>query len=128
MQNISFRSLENLKELKKIIDEIKEKGNLLGIIVSYRDGNLVLENIGENFDCDTFTAMCASVIASAEALGYTIKNQKFNRIIVELHEKNMVIIGITLHLFIILFFNDQSKIDMILEHMDNYVNKIIQIQ
>ena len=127
MKNISAQNEDHLEFLEEILREIKKKGNLLGVFVSYRDGNLVLCDIEEEYDCETFAAMGASVIASAETLGYSIKNQKFHKLIAELEEKTLLIYGVSKQIFIFFIFNDNSNIDLILKDIDKYCKRMIKL-
>ncbi|MHA1148734.1 MAG: roadblock/LC7 domain-containing protein [Promethearchaeota archaeon] len=124
MKDISQKNKDQLEELKKVLREMRERGELLGVFISHRDGNLILSDMDNNYDSETFSAMGASVIASAETLGYTLKNQKFQRLIAELQERILILNGISDQIFILLIFKDNSNINSILNNFDKYCNII----
>ena len=52
------------KDIQQIIDEIKKKGNLNGVIFSYKDGRMITENLEAPLDKSVFSSMCASARAN----------------------------------------------------------------
>ena len=92
MNNNKNQDLKNFEELNKILDELKEKGNLSGILLSYRDGELISARFDEDIDVKTFSAMSASVIGSAEGLGTTVGERKIGKIITELEEQTIILV------------------------------------
>lgn len=125
MENIPAQNSQDFRVLLEILNQIKEKGDLTGVIYSYRDGNLIFENVKKSdFDGEKFSAMCASVLGSAEALGYTIRNQKIVKIISELENQTIMIIGCDEKTFLIFIFKNDSRISSILEELNGFIDKI----
>ena len=118
-------SLEDFKSIKMIIDEMKELGNLKGIILSYRDGRLIAENIGEDSNYKEFAAMCASVLESAEGLGATIGVNKLNKIVAELDDKTIIIIECEHNLFLSFMIDLNSKLESVLNNFSKYCSKLM---
>ena len=84
----------NSRELVLILDEMREKGNFIGIILANQDGEIIKENIGKKTDCQKLASMCATVLDSATRLGETTGNQEVVKIIAELEEFSILIIEI----------------------------------
>ena len=115
----------SLKNVNVLLDEIKEKGDLNGVLLAFRDGGLISE-AGENgLDRKQFSAMCASVLESAEGLGQTIGEGKIGKIITELKDQSILMIKCNKKSFLVLFFKDDSKVSYITKNLDDYVQKII---
>ncbi len=110
--------------LRQIFNEIKEKGKLLGVLLAYRNGELIFQNIGDNFDSIKFASMCASVLEGAAELGQTIGNKKINKIIAELEAKTIIIVECNVKSFFILILNKESQVDLILNQLPEYIQII----
>lgn len=113
------------EKLKEIIDEIKNTGRLIGVILSDREGNLILENVSMEFDKSNCSSMCASVLESALTLGRILEDQKVSKIITEVEETSIVILECDEKRFLTLFANYESKINVLLEEVKNFVKKIV---
>ncbi len=114
-------------EVFQLLNEIKDKGNLDGIIFAYRDGEPISENIGDEFNCRKFASMCATVLESAIGIGETIGNQKFKKVIAELEEKTILIFECDNTTFFILIINRESNISYIISKLEEIIPKIINV-
>ena len=113
-----------LEELKEVLEEIKETGKLLGIIFAERDGSLIFENVGIDFNGKQFSSMCASVLESASGLCETIGNRNIKKIITELVEKTIIIIECNNETFLTLVITRDSKVHHILDHLQEYTARL----
>ena len=111
-------------EINLILEEIKDKGNLLGTIFADRNGNLISENIGSEFSGKHFSSMCASVLESATGLGQTIGNRKVKKIIAELEEETIILLECNEKTFLTLIIKDDSTYNVILSHLQDYIQKL----
>lgn len=121
---MNHSNLEKIEEIKLILEEVKEKGDLLGIIYATRDGSLIFENIGNDFDGKKFSSMCASVLESATGLGQTIGNSKVSKIITELEEKTIIIVEVDDRTFLTLVAKAESQVNLILDHLPDFSKKL----
>ena len=112
-------------ELSLILDDLKEKGKFIGIILANRNGEIINENIGEDADSKTLTSMCASVFESAGGLGDTTGNQKIVKIIAELEKTSILMVEIKeKKVFLIIIINNQVDSSFIFDNMEDYIQKI----
>lgn len=118
---------QKFEELKRVLGEIKDKGNLSGTIFADREGRLIFENIGNEFNGTQFSSMCASVLESAAGLGQTIGNRTVKKIITELEEKTIIIVECNDKTFLTLVVNYNSKVNLILSHLQDYIQKLISL-
>ncbi|MFX1417507.1 MAG: roadblock/LC7 domain-containing protein [Promethearchaeota archaeon] len=116
--------MQKSDELSQILSELKNKGNLDGVIFANRDGGLILENLENQFDSQKFVSMSASVLESAVGIGDTIGNQKIKKIIAELEEKTILIFECDIKTFLILIINKKSNISYIFDNLDDIIKKI----
>ncbi len=115
----------NLHQLNLILDEIRQIGKLEGILLTYRDGGLIVENISKDIDRKKFASMCASVLESAEELGRTIDDRNIKKIVTEIDKKSILIIKCDDKTFLTLIINDESKIGLILDQLETYIQRIL---
>lgn len=115
----------NLHELNLILDEMRQIGKLEGILLTYRDGGLIVENISNDIDGKKFASMCASVLESAEELGRTIDDRNIKKIVTEIDKKSILIFKCDDKTFLTLIINDESKIGLILDQLETYIQRIL---
>ena len=113
------------KELNAVLNDLKEKGKFEGILVASRSGEIIYENLENINDIKKFTSMCASVLESALGLGKTMGNQRPKKITAELEEKTILIIEISEKTFIIFILNTQTKTNLVLNQLDEYLEKLL---
>ncbi|MFX0141349.1 MAG: roadblock/LC7 domain-containing protein [Candidatus Hodarchaeota archaeon] len=117
-----------MEKLNQILNKLKQKGILKGVIFSYREGGIIAENFSEEypeFNRDVYSSMCASVLESALGLGKTIGGKRFNKIIAELDKDTIILIECDKKTFLSFILNDNSKINPILDEIEKYIRKII---
>ena len=124
MNEESKRIKKRSSNLKKIIDELKKIGNFKGVALISRTGTLISKNIDFEFNEHIFSAMCASVIESSEIFGRSISQKKMNKIITEFDNQSIILIGTGKDSFIVLFTDDNSKVEFFLNNFDKYHKKI----
>ncbi len=117
-------NLQHIDELQIILNELKKKGDLEGIILAFRDGRLIKENIGKDLDSKKLVSMCASVLESAVEIGETINNQKIDKIIAELAERSILIYECSQNTFFILLFNKDSNVSYVLGKLEEIIQTI----
>ena len=122
----SSSSSSNLGQINEILSEIKLKGNLKGVVLAKRNGDLIAENIAVNdFDGTTFAAMCASVLESADGLRENLGAKKVFKIITELESgKIIIIIELDKKRFYSFVLGKESKIEPIINNLDQYNQKL----
>lgn len=114
----------NFEDLTLILEEIKEKAKLLGVILAAHDGNLIFENVGHGFRGEKFSSMYASVVESATGLGQTIGNRKIKKIITELGNKTLITVECSEKTFLTLVVNNDSNVNKVLNDIQNYISKL----
>ena len=115
------------KQIKSILNEIKELGKFKGILLSTRAGGLIAENIGKSIDYNEFAAMCASVLESAEDLGKTFGVNKIGKIVVELEDQALLIVECDHKRFLTFIIENESEVDLVLDDLAKYNQKIRDI-
>ena len=124
---MNHSNLQHFNELSLFLNELKNKGGLDGIILAYRDGGLIIENLGYDFKSKEFVSMCASVLESAVKIGETLSNQEIKMIIAELEEKTILILECDRNTFLILIINSESKVSKILFKLKELKEEIIRM-
>lgn len=123
MNERKLSQAQKFKKLELVLEEIKNVGKLKGVILSDRDGSLITENVGEDKDYNTFSAMCASVLESAEGLGQNIGGN-VNKIITELDKQTIVIIKCENNTFLSFIIEKDSHFGLVLKKISDFTEKI----
>jgi len=127
MNYMNDSDLGKINEANQLLEELNQKADLDGIIFAYRDGGAIIEIIGDEFDSENFTSMCASVLESAVGIGETMGNRKINKIITELAEKTIFIFECDIKTFLILILKNESNIDLILSKLHEYIKSLVKL-
>jgi len=125
MNEIELPKSQKIEKLKQILDELKNKGKLIGVLFAFRNGGLIAKDFKEDINFNNFTSMCASVLESATDLGRTMGDKKVNKIIAELEGQTIVIIECDEKTFLVFDINYESNFNIILEKIEVYIRKII---
>jgi len=119
-------NLGKINEANQLLHEFNQKANLDGIIFAYRDGGIIIEIIGDEFNSKNFTSMCASVLESAIGIGETMGNRKINKIITELAEKTIFIFECDIKTFLIMIVKEESNINLIFSKLQEYIQSLVK--
>ena len=123
MNDIKLSQAQKFKKLELVLEEIKTLGKLKGVILADRDGGLITENVGEDKDYNEFSAMCASVLESAEGLGQNIGGN-VSKIITELDKQTIVIIKCENKTFLSFLIEKDSHFELVLKKISDFTQKI----
>jgi len=127
MNERNLSDIPNIETLYEIIDDIKKNGNLSGVILSYKDGRLIVENTERNYNFSEFIPLIASALRSAEDMGSCVGDSKFKRIIAQLEKTSIMILKTkTKNAFLALIINEDSFIETILKDFDSLSKEIEQ--
>ncbi len=121
-----YQKSQKTQKINLFLDEMKELGKFRGIMLSYRNGGLIAQNIGDNTDFNEFAAMCASVLESAEGLGKSFGAMKLGKIIAELGNYTIIIIECNNDIFLTFILNNDSQIELVFKNLAEFSQKIIE--
>ncbi|UCD00704.1 MAG: roadblock/LC7 domain-containing protein [Promethearchaeota archaeon] len=127
MDYMNHSNLQKFNALYQILDDIKNQGNLEGIIFAYRDGKLIIENLGDKFDSKKFISMCASVLESALGIGEALGNREINKIVAEVEEKAIIIFECDDKTFLTILIKKESNVNLILSKLKEIIQKIVKM-
>ena len=115
------------EQIEKVLIEMKVIGKLKGVLFANRNGDIIAKNISNNFDGNTFTAMCASILESAEDLRKDLSSKNLKKIIAELESgQTILMIECNNTTFLSFILNKESNIDPILNKIEEYCMKILK--
>ena len=126
MNKDTYQKSQKTQKISLILDEMRELGKFRGIMLSYRNGGLIAQNIGNNTDFNEFAAMCASVLESAEGLGKSFGAMKLGKIIAELGNYTIIIIECNNDIFLTFILNNDSQIELVFKNLAEFSQKIIE--
>lgn len=127
MKNEPSTNISKSDKILYVLNEMKTRGNLKGVVFADRNGDLIAENIENDLDKNIFAAMCASVLESAEDLRKNLSSKKMNKIIAEL-ESGLTILMIKCgdRTFLSFILERKSNIDQVLKNIEMYCTKILE--
>lgn len=115
------------EQIEKVLIEMKVIGKLKGVLFANRNGDIIAKNISNNFDGNTFTAMCASILESAEDLRKDLSSKNLKKIIAELESgQTILMIECNNTTFLSFILDKESNIDPILNKIEEYCMKILK--
>ena len=122
----SFHTTDS-EHIEEVLNEMKLTGKLKGVLFANRNGDIIAENIINNFDGNIFAAMCASILESAEDLRKNLSSKKLKKIIAELENgQTILIIECNNNTFLSFILDKESKIDPILNKIEEYCMKMLK--
>ena len=119
------KELSKIQKLKEILEEIKSKGVLIGVLLSDREGTLILDNFSKELDKSLFSSMCASVFESALEIGRKSGDLKLVKIVTEIGDLSVLILWCDEKRFLTLFANYDSNIKVLFDEIQDYIKKIV---
>jgi predicted regulator of Ras-like GTPase activity (Roadblock/LC7/MglB family) len=125
MDYMNHSNLQKIDKIYHILDDIKNQGNLEGIIFAYRDGRHIVENLGDKFDSKKFISMCASVLESALGIRETIGNREINKIVAEVDEKAILIFECDDKTFLTILVKKESNVNLVLSKLKEIIQNIV---
>ncbi|MFX1236800.1 MAG: roadblock/LC7 domain-containing protein [Promethearchaeota archaeon] len=125
MSNNKTSIQRHAKKLEELLAELKLKGNLIGVMLVSREGNVVSNNFKRDIDKTTFSAMCALAIESADTLRDILSEGTSLKIITELNNCSIILMKCSNALFLVFFVGNSSNMDPVIDKIDDYIKKII---
>ena len=126
MSKDTYQKSQKTQKISLFLDEMKELGKFRGIMLSYRNGGLIAQNIGNNTDFNEFAAMCASVLESAEGLGKSFGAMKLGKITAELGNYTIIIVECNNDIFLTFILENESQIEHVFRNLTEFSQKIIK--
>jgi predicted regulator of Ras-like GTPase activity (Roadblock/LC7/MglB family) len=103
---------------------MRSRGNLTGIFLAKRNGELISEKSVKEIDSKALVSMCASVLESATEMSETMGKQQVNKIIAELNENTIYITKVDKNLFLICILNAKTNTKVIVEDLEDYLSRL----
>ncbi|TFG00617.1 MAG: hypothetical protein EU541_01740 [Promethearchaeota archaeon] len=121
----------DLKQLNRIIDQIKKRGNLAGVVLSYEDGTLITDNLNDKIQkeivLNNFNPMIASVFKSGEKLSQKVAGRNLVKIVAQLRNYSIIIIKCDDNdLFLALLVDHSSRVGPFFDDFNENIKTFIQ--
>ncbi len=120
--------IQKFGRLIQILYELKQKGDLPGILLSYKNGELIYNIFNtdiKNLNGHELSSMCASVLESANSLSRVVGENKLIKIVAELNLYMLVIIQCDENIFLTFIVDHNSHVNDALNSIETYIKKII---
>ncbi|MGV9198206.1 MAG: roadblock/LC7 domain-containing protein [Promethearchaeia archaeon] len=128
--------MQENSELLNILEVMRKSGNLCGIILASKNGDLIREDLSNDFekvitDLDNLTAMCATMFESSRGIAHNSNNQDISQIFAELADHNIIIKECNQEMiFIMIVTKSKNSYNLMVNFNDfvDKVNKIVKIE
>ena len=115
------------EKVSTFLRKLKEEIGFTDILISTKDGKKLVRNLETKFHSKKFSAMCASVLRSAQDIGNAADDRNVDKIITRLEDKNIIIMNINENFFMILVCNENAKVKRFLDSKEKYLEKILSL-
>jgi len=116
---------------KSLIDEIlhglKTVGGVISSAVVTRDGLLVSADASTDVDAETFAAMSASMMGSAETAITEVKGGTAGRVIVESENSKLIALGAGPKVLLVVLTTRETQLGLILLKLNDAARKISRL-
>ena len=122
------KNSDKSKKLSQILNQLKTEGKFQGILLSYRDGELIFNSFNQTLgDIDLFelSSMSASVLEGAINLSKVIGDNSLTKIVAELNSYMLIIIQCDKNVFLTLIADFNSYVRKTLDQIEKIINKIV---
>ena len=116
------------EQLSIILDQLKQEGKFQGILLSYRDGELIFSSFNENLrnvNGPELSSMCASVLEGTNNLSKVIGEESLTKVVAELNSYMLIIIQCDKKVFLTLITDYNSHVSHVLDNIEKLIKKII---
>jgi predicted regulator of Ras-like GTPase activity (Roadblock/LC7/MglB family) len=116
------------EQLSKILEQLKQEGRFQGILLSYRNGELIFSRLNEDLkhlNGSELSSMCASVLEGANNLSEVIGEASLTKVVAELNFYMLIIIQCDKNVFLTLISDCDSLVSDALDNIEKIMKKII---
>jgi len=119
---VSIQSL-----IKKVLHDLKKIGGIDSSAVVTRDGLLVVSDISEGVDAETFAAMSATMVGAAETAMGEVRTGNPERVIVESETVKIISMGAGPKTLLIVLTESEAPLGLVLLKMGEAAEKITDL-
>ncbi|MCW4005773.1 MAG: roadblock/LC7 domain-containing protein [Candidatus Bathyarchaeota archaeon] len=110
--------------IDSILRELKTVGGVESSAVVTRDGLLVASDTSPDVDAETFAAMSASMVGSAETAVTEVKGGTANRVIVESENSKLIALGAGPKVLLVVMTTRDAALGLILLKLNEAARKL----
>jgi len=120
--------MTTIKEMmEKILNDLKNVGDIEASAIVSRDGLLMASNISSNVRAETFAAMSATMLGAAETALSELKKGVPERVIIESKEGKVIAAGAGPKALLIAMMRPEAGLGLALVEMGKAAEKVKQI-
>jgi predicted regulator of Ras-like GTPase activity (Roadblock/LC7/MglB family) len=110
--------------IEEVLRDLKTTGSVESSAVVTRDGLLVASDTTADVDAETFAAMSASMVGSAETAILEMKGGNVARVIVETEHSKMISLGAGPRVLLVVLAKHDAPLGLVLLKMGDAARKI----
>ena len=113
--------------LEKLLGDLKKVGGIEASAVVSRDGLLMVADIPQNINAETFAAMNATMVGAAETMISEIKKGVPDRVIAESENAKVIATGAGSKALLVVMTSSEAGLGLVLVEMEKTVDKIKEV-
>ena len=110
--------------LIKILQSLRNMGDVVGSAVISTDGLLIASDLGESIEGDTFAAMSAAMQGAAETAAHELKQGNLKQIIIDAEEGKIITISSGKKAILVILANPNINLGLALLELGRASGKI----
>lgn len=110
--------------LEKLLGDLKKIGEIEALAVVSRDGLLMVADIPQNINSETFAAMNATMVGAAETVIFEMKKGTPDRVIVESNDAKVIVTDAGIKALLVVMTSPDAGLGLVLVEMERVAKKI----
>ena len=115
------------ESLEKVLQGLNTIGDVEGSAIISRDGLIIASTLPPNFDKETFSAMCATMVGAAETAAMDINKGVPERVIVETRGMKLLAIGAGNEMLLVTITAPQSNLGLVVSEASKAASQITKV-
>ncbi len=112
------------EKLEQVLKSLVRVGDVEGAAIVTRDGLLIVSNLSQDVNADTFAAMAATMTGAAETAISELKKGLLQRVIAESREGKLISRGAGPNAVLVTMLLSKANLGLVLLEMDKATKKI----
>src|ERR1051326_6239548 len=115
------------ESLEKVLQGLNTIGDVEGSAIISRDGLIIASTLPANFDKETFSAMCATMVGAAETASLDINKGVPERVVVETRGMKLLAIGAGNEMLLVTITAPQSNLGLVVSEASKAASQITKV-
>ena len=115
------------EELKQILEEFENVGDVIGSAVVRRDGLMIVSGLPKETNSKAVAAMAAAIVGTGETASNELNIGQLNQVVIESQKGKLISLGAGPDAIFTTLVRDRANMGLILMQMERASKKIMRI-